>query len=62
VSRAALTLGLVVAWYLTNRSRDAQSDPDVLGDTSDDYDITTPEGALWLALSTARDDGADIAN
>ena len=30
------------------------------GDTPDD-DTTTPEGALWLALCTAPEDGADIA-
>jgi S-DNA-T family DNA segregation ATPase FtsK/SpoIIIE len=29
--------------------------------TPDDHDTTTPEGALWLALCTAPEEGADIA-
>ena len=40
---------------------DAQSDPDEPGDAPEGYDTTTPEGALWLALCTAPDEGADIA-
>ena len=61
VSRGALNLGLPVAepvpWYLAG----AQRDPDEPGDTPDGNDSTTPEGALWLALCTAPDEGADIA-
>ena len=61
VSRGALNLGPAVAepapWYLAG----AQRDPDEPGDTPDDNDSTTPEGALWLALCTAPDEGADIA-
>jgi DNA segregation ATPase FtsK/SpoIIIE-like protein len=61
VSRSALNLGPSVKeptpWYLINAHGDA-GEPD---DTSDDHDTTTPEGALWLALCTAPDDGADIA-
>jgi DNA segregation ATPase FtsK/SpoIIIE-like protein len=40
---------------------DAQSALDEPGGTPDGYDTTTPEGALWLALCTAPDDGAEIA-
>jgi S-DNA-T family DNA segregation ATPase FtsK/SpoIIIE len=47
-----------VAWDDTG---DAQSDPDEPADAPDGYDTTTPEGALWLALCTAPDEGADIA-
>ena len=67
VSRGALDLGPAAAepvqWYLTTHGDpgDAQSDPDEPGDAPDGYDTTTPEGALWLALCTAPDDGADIA-
>jgi S-DNA-T family DNA segregation ATPase FtsK/SpoIIIE len=61
ISRSALNLGPTVAepvpWYLANAQRDA----DEPADTPDDYDSTTPEGALWLALCTAPEDGADIA-
>jgi S-DNA-T family DNA segregation ATPase FtsK/SpoIIIE len=61
VSRGALNPGPAVAepapWYLAG----AQRDPDEPGDTPDDNDSTTPEGALWLALCTAPDEGADIA-
>ena len=61
VSRGALNLGPAVAepapWYLAG----AQRDPDEPGDTPDGNDSTTPEGALWLALCTAPDEGADIA-
>ena len=31
------------------------------GDTLADSGTTTPEGALWLALCTAPDEGADVA-
>jgi S-DNA-T family DNA segregation ATPase FtsK/SpoIIIE len=60
VSRAAI-LGRPaepVAWYDTG---DAQDDAGEPADTPDDHDTTTPEGALWLALCTAPDGGADIA-
>jgi S-DNA-T family DNA segregation ATPase FtsK/SpoIIIE len=46
-----------VPWYLVNGQGDA-GEP---ADTPDDYDSTTPEGALWLALCTAPGEGADIA-
>jgi S-DNA-T family DNA segregation ATPase FtsK/SpoIIIE len=39
---------------------DAQDDPGEPAGTPDDPDAT-PEGALWLALCTAPDEGADIA-
>ncbi|MGH3245343.1 MAG: FtsK/SpoIIIE domain-containing protein, partial [Trebonia sp.] len=65
VSRGALDHGAAdtepVPWYLIDRSNDAQSDPGEPDDTPDGYDTTTPEGALWLALCTAPDEGADIA-
>jgi S-DNA-T family DNA segregation ATPase FtsK/SpoIIIE len=61
VSRGALNLGPAVAepapWYLAG----AQRDPEEPGDAPDGNDSTTPEGALWLALCTAPDEGADIA-
>jgi S-DNA-T family DNA segregation ATPase FtsK/SpoIIIE len=61
VSRDALNLGPAVTepvpWYLINNP---QSDTDEPDDTPD-YDTTTPEGALWLALCTAPEEGADIA-
>jgi FtsK/SpoIIIE family len=61
VSRGALNLGPAVTepipWYLINAHRDAD-EPE---DTPDGYDTTTPEGALWLALRTAAEEGADIA-
>jgi hypothetical protein len=61
VSRSALNLGPAVTepapWYLAG----AQRDPDESRDTPDGNDSTTPEGALWLALCTAPDEGADIA-
>jgi hypothetical protein len=47
-----------VAWYDPG---DAQDDAGEPADTPDDHDTTTPEGALWLALCTAPDEGADIA-
>jgi DNA segregation ATPase FtsK/SpoIIIE-like protein len=62
MSRGVLSLGPVttepVPWYLINNP---QSDTDEPEDTSDDYDTTTSEGALWLALCTAPEEGADIA-
>ena len=65
VSRGALNLGPAVAepvpWCLVDRRRDAQSDPDEPGGTPDGYDTTTLEGALWAALCSAPEDGADIA-
>jgi DNA segregation ATPase FtsK/SpoIIIE-like protein len=61
VSRGALNRGTAVAeptpWYLVNAHRDA----DEPGGPPDGYDTTTPEGALWLALCAAPDNGADIA-
>ena len=60
-------------WYLTDPSGDAadsaawygpgnaQGDPGEPGDDPGGYDTTTPDGALWLALCTAPDEGADIA-
>jgi hypothetical protein len=44
-------------WYLVNAQRDA-GEPE---DTPDDYEPETQEGALWLALCDAPDEGADIA-
>jgi FtsK/SpoIIIE family len=68
VSRGALGSGPAAAepvqWYAHDPHGDpgdAQSDPDEPGDAPEGYDTTTPEGALWLALCTAPDDGADIA-
>jgi hypothetical protein len=62
VSRGALNLGPInpepVPWYLVNNP---QSDPDQPNDTPDDYDTATPEDALWVALCTAPEEGADIA-
>ncbi len=59
VSLRALYLGAGPgAWY---DPRDAQSDPDEPGGIPNSDDTTTPEGALWLALCTAPDEGADIA-
>lgn len=40
---------------------DAQDDGDEPDHAPDGNDTTTPEGALWLALCTAPDEGADIA-
>jgi hypothetical protein len=60
LSRAAIA-GLAPepdAWYDTG---DAQDDAGEPAATPDDPDTTTPEGALWLALCTAPDEGADIA-
>jgi DNA segregation ATPase FtsK/SpoIIIE-like protein len=45
------------AWYDTGEAQDDAGEP---ADTPDDPG-TTPEGALWLALCTAPDEGADIA-
>jgi len=62
VSRAALDLRPAAAEPVPgHRRRDAQSNPDEPGDAPDGHGTTTPEGALWLALCTAPDDGADIA-
>ena len=66
VSRGALSLGPaagaaiaeLVPWYLVNAP---QGDEDELAGTPDDYETTTPEGALWLALRAAPEEGADIA-
>ena len=61
VSRGVLNPGPVVAepapWYPAG----AQRDPDKPGDVPDGNDSTTPDGALWLALCTAPDEGAEIA-
>jgi FtsK/SpoIIIE family len=61
MSRAALSLGPVIAepdpWYRIDPHGNA-GEPD---DTPDGYDITTPEDALWVALCAAPDHGADIA-
>jgi hypothetical protein len=61
VSRGALNLGPAVAERAPRYLAGAQRDPDEPGDTPDGNDSTTPEGALWLALCTAPDEGADIA-
>ena len=68
MSRGALGTGPAAAkpdpWYSGNPHGDpgdAQSDLDEPDGTPDGYDSTTPEGALWLALCTAPDEGADIA-
>jgi S-DNA-T family DNA segregation ATPase FtsK/SpoIIIE len=61
VSRGALNFGPAVTepvpWYLINAQRVA-SEPD---DTPDGYDTTTPEGALWVALRSAPEEGSDVA-
>ena len=46
-----------VPWYLVNAQRDA----DEPADTPGAHNPATQEGALWLALCRAPDDGADIA-
>jgi S-DNA-T family DNA segregation ATPase FtsK/SpoIIIE len=46
-----------VPWYLAGAQRDT-AEPDA---TQDDYQPTTQEGALWVALRDAPDDGADVA-
>jgi S-DNA-T family DNA segregation ATPase FtsK/SpoIIIE len=62
VSRGVLNLAPATAepmpWYLIN---DPQIDTNEPEDASDDCDTTTPEGALWLALCAAPEEGADIA-
>jgi hypothetical protein len=64
VSRAALTEGSAAAepapWYLTHRRTSPQS-ASAEPEAPNGDDATTPEGALWLALCTAPDSGADIA-
>jgi FtsK/SpoIIIE family len=65
VSRAALNIGPAaepVPWYLIDRRRDAQSIPDEPGSTPGGYHTTTLEGALWVALRAAPEDGSDIAD
>jgi len=61
-SRSAINPGRTVAdpapWYLT----DPHSDAGEPGGTPDTDDTTTLEGALWLALCAAPEDGADIAD
>ncbi|MCU1488976.1 MAG: translocase ftsK, partial [Acidimicrobiaceae bacterium] len=61
VSRAGLDLGPAVAdpvpWYLVNRHSDA-GEP---AGTSEGKDITSLDDALWVALCSAPDEGADIA-
>jgi S-DNA-T family DNA segregation ATPase FtsK/SpoIIIE len=60
VSQAAI-LGAAaepVAWDDPGHAQDDAGQP---GQPSDGDDTTTPEGALWLALCTAPDEGADIA-
>ncbi len=47
-----------VTWY---HPGDAQDDAGKPANAPDSYDKTTPEGALWLALCTVPDEGADIA-
>ena len=60
-SRGALdyrpTADQPVPWYLVNAQRDA-GEP---GDTADDSDQATQQGALWRTLCDAPDVGADIA-
>jgi hypothetical protein len=62
VSRDALNLASAAAepipWYLVNVP---QSDEDELADIPGDHDTTTPEGALWVALCSVPDEGADVA-
>ena len=66
VSRAARNLGPApdkpVPWHRTDRRGDAHSDPDEPGGTSDGNNTTTLEGALWGALCSAPEGGADIAD
>jgi S-DNA-T family DNA segregation ATPase FtsK/SpoIIIE len=50
-----------VPWYLIDHASGAQSDPGEPEGTPDGCDTSTPEGALWLALCSAPDDGADVA-
>lgn len=47
-----------VPWYLINNSQRHQDEPD---DTPDGNDTTTPESALWDALGSVPDEGADAA-
>jgi DNA segregation ATPase FtsK/SpoIIIE-like protein len=55
-------------WYLTDPHAgaaghvpgDAHSDPGEPGDPPDIHDAATPEGALWVALRAAPEEGADI--
>jgi hypothetical protein len=65
VSRAALTPRPTetepAPWYLIDRSTSPHSDAAEPEEAPDGDDATTPEGALWLALCTAPDSGADIA-
>jgi S-DNA-T family DNA segregation ATPase FtsK/SpoIIIE len=60
VSRAAIPGAVAdpVAWYDIG---DTQDDAGAPGQPPDANDTTSPEGALWLALCTAPDEGADIA-
>jgi hypothetical protein len=57
VSRAAIHKTEPTPWFFINRHGDAD-EPD---DTPPTDDTLTPEDALWLALCTATDEGADIA-
>jgi S-DNA-T family DNA segregation ATPase FtsK/SpoIIIE len=60
VSRSAITghPAEPVAWCDTGDAQDNAGEP---ASAPDSQDSTTPEGALWLALCTAPDEGADIA-
>jgi S-DNA-T family DNA segregation ATPase FtsK/SpoIIIE len=60
VSHAAIRGAVAepVSWTDTGDTQDAAGVP---GHAPDGNDTTTPEGALWLALCTAPDEGADIA-
>jgi S-DNA-T family DNA segregation ATPase FtsK/SpoIIIE len=61
VSHAALDLGPAVAdpvpWYLVNRHSDASAPVNA----PEGKDITSLESVLWVALCSASEDGADIA-
>ena len=65
VSRGALNPGAAAAgpvpWYLIDRTGGAQSAPDEPGDPLSGPDMATPEGALWVALRTVPEEGADVA-
>jgi hypothetical protein len=56
INPAADTYGLT--WY---DPRDAQNDAGEPDELPDSYETTTAEEALWLALVTTPDEGADIA-
>jgi hypothetical protein len=61
VSRRAIRPGTAADPVVWHDPGDPHSDSDEPAASPDGYDTTTPEGALWLALCTAPEDGAEIA-